>query len=249
MDWEERTWWGKMRFSIFLVLLLMTATFAQDNRSEQLDPAAKRPRQDTVASIVAGRVFAITKGGDLKPARSAQVYLFFQRGPGVSSITAAAGATPAVFYLQKQLEALQENHNSGKDAYCRNDLIAVDKAILETFEWTKSNRLSALVRFGDTDEEGYFTIAQVQPGTYDLIVRGRAGINDASWHQEVRLGAKEKLTTKVSSVESLFLSGKLAVEALAARSGSTFVSWLWRLELDGILFQNYGDIMVRLLCP
>jgi hypothetical protein len=47
----------------------------------------------------------------------------------------------------------------------------------------------------------------------------------------------------------LFLSGKVAVEALAARSGSTFVSWLWRLELDGIFFQNYGDIMVRLLCP
>jgi hypothetical protein len=189
--------------ALFLATVLLTVSLlAQDIKPRQPDLARKSAANERRVSTVTGRVFAITKGGDLKPARSAQVYLFFQRGPEISSIIATAGTTPGVHYLQKELDALEENHKSGKDVSCKSGLIAIDKAILDTFEWAKQHQLTDLIRFVDTDEEGYFTISRVRPGIYELVVRGQAGINDASWLQEIEVKPGEKLTAKVSSVES-----------------------------------------------
>jgi hypothetical protein len=151
------------------------------------------------AGIVTGRVFAITQGGDLKPARMAHVYLFFQNGPEAASLTKTIGTTPDLFYLQKKLEAIKEAVAAGS---CKSDLIAADKAILATLTWATVNHLTDFVPFGDADEEGNFTITKVKPGVYDVIARGQAGINDSSWSQNVTVKSGETVTIKLSNVES-----------------------------------------------
>src|SRR6266705_2764234 len=68
-----------MRYLSFLVLFFVAhGTYAQaiagkskDQRSAKVPPKS-RPN----AGVVSGRIFAITKAGDIKPARMAKVYLF-----------------------------------------------------------------------------------------------------------------------------------------------------------------------------
>src|SRR5580698_8554008 len=66
--------------------------------------------------IVSGRVFAITKSGDLKPARLAKVYLFYESGSkGTDPDT--AGLT----WTLNLAKGLEENNNASE---ARNKVLA-----------------------------------------------------------------------------------------------------------------------------
>ena len=94
------------------------------------------------------------------------------------------------------------------DGSCRSDLIATDKAILDTLAWATENHLTDFVPFGDADEEGNFTITRVKAGVYDVIARGQAGSNDSSWSQDVTVKSGETVTIKLSNVESSYSNVK-----------------------------------------
>lgn len=85
---------------------------------------------------------------------------------------------------------------------CKSELLAVDKAMIATLEWSQAKPLEGQVLFADTDEEGNFVFPKVRTGKYNVIARGRAGINDAYWKQDVWVQPGEAVTVKVASVES-----------------------------------------------
>ncbi len=153
--------------------------------------------------VVSGRIFLITKGGDLKPARMAHVFLFFDRGQGSSAVMSAGGGdTPGLIYLKKNLEAIEEANKSGASKSCKSDLLNAFKAAVATLDWAQEHKLTAYVAILDADEEGNFSIGKIRPGVYELIARGQAGINDAYWLQEITVRSGEKTEVKVSSVEA-----------------------------------------------
>jgi hypothetical protein len=186
--------------SLVLGLVLLTLPVSVQTKSPNKgtgQSVRSAGTQKTNTGTVAGRVFAITKSGDLKPARLASVYLFFNNGPGVSAILEKTGNTPALVFLQKELDSLKEG-----DPSCRRDLVAADKGIDEAVEWAKDKKVTELVRFTDADEDGYFEIEGAKPGIHDLVVRGQAGSNDAFWDQQVEVKANQKIEVKVASVQA-----------------------------------------------
>ena len=184
--------------ALSIVFAIPTASGQGKTTKSGIPPGRKLSTQKTGVGAVVGRVFAITKGGDLKPARLAMVYLFFNRGPGVSEIVASAGTTPGLIFLQKDLDGLKE----GDPALCMRDLVAADKAILATLDWSKTKHLTDLVRFTDADEDGYFQIENARPGTYDLVARGQAGSNNAYWEEDVEVKPNQKTEVKMASVQA-----------------------------------------------
>jgi hypothetical protein len=189
----------------FLVAALATTVVSGHPQSSEKRTATP-PQKASSASFgsVSGRIFLITKGGDLKPARLARLYLMYERGSSSISAVLAAGEgdTPGIFYLNKLLEATNEANESGASRMCVSDLVNADKAILVTLDWVQAHKLMAYVAAPDVDEEGKFSIPQIRPGIYDLLARGQAGINDAYWQQQLSVTAGEKTEVKVSSVEA-----------------------------------------------
>jgi hypothetical protein len=188
-----------------MVLMGTLATTPMLTKQSNITRAASPSQKASNPSLgtVSGRIFLITKGGDLKPARMARVYLFFEHGPGSAAVAAAgAGDSPGLFYLKKYLEATEAANKSGDSKLCRSDLLNADKAIQATVQWADEHKLMAYVAALDADEEGNFSIGKIRSGVYNLIARGKAGINDAYWLQEITVKPGEKTEVKVSSVEA-----------------------------------------------
>lgn len=193
----------KHSFPIFVMGLLATTTIlaTRSDTKRAVSPPQKAPNSSF--GEVSGRIFLITKSGDLKPARMARVYLFFEHGPGSAAVVAAgAGDSPGIIYLKKYLEASQAANESGDSKLCRSDLLNADKATKATLEWAQERKLMAYVAALDADEEGYFSVGRIRPGVYNLVARGNSGINDAYWLQEITVRPGQKTDVKVSSVEA-----------------------------------------------
>lgn len=191
-----------LRAIVLIGTLAATPMLAvQTDTTRAASPAQKASNPSF--GTVSGRVFLITKGGDLKPARMARVYLFFEHGPGSSAVTTAgAGDSPGLIYLKKYLEATEAANKSGDSKLCRSDLLNADKATRATLEWAQEHKLMAYVTALDADEEGNFSVGKIRSGVYNLIARGKAGINDAYWLQEITVRPGEKTEVKVISVEA-----------------------------------------------
>ena len=193
---------------IFLMgLLAMTTILAgQSNTKRTASPPQKASNPSFGA--ISGRIFLITKGGDLKPARLARMYLFYvvisyYSGRGE---VAPGDKTPGLIYSTKNAELAKEDRikaESGTDVGCRSELMNADKAALATLDWVQEHKLGAYVPVVDVDEEGQFSTGyNLRPGLYELVVRGRAGINDAYWDQNVMVKAGEKTEVKMSFVRA-----------------------------------------------
>lgn len=188
---------------VLMGMLAAAPTLAQQSGSKPTGtPPQKMPHSAT--GSVSGRIFLITKAGDLKPARMARLYLFWENGSAVAAVEAAAGAetSPGLFYLKKNLEATEDANKTGASQLCRTDLLNADKAVLATLDWAQEHKLMAYVATLDADEEGQFSVGKIRPGLYELIARGQAGINDAYWLQQITVKSGQKTEVKVSSVEA-----------------------------------------------
>ena len=149
-------------------------------------------------------MFILTKGGDIKPARFAKIYVLYVRR------TLEAGAKRseaeqnevrvALVWLDAVANALAERkkllaeavggQNSGIDSdqrwaalLCRTGLLAYEKGLDGVLRWALDNPKKAdqMIR-ADSDEEGRFKIS-VPPAEYYLVVRGRAGSYEAVWEE------------------------------------------------------------------
>jgi hypothetical protein len=201
-----------MKFvSLVIVTLLVAATI-----SGQIGGKKKIPAQKT--GTVSGRVFLITNGGDLKPARMAKVQLF-------GDLEADRFVYPMYVWLQRnQAERMNDDTerteedterriaklNAGVplDALaplptdqerCVETLVASEAAVKDTLERAKDENKRAQIMFTETDEEeGRFSFEGVQAGDYVLVVRGRAGVHEADWIQNFSLLPGESKTIKLS---------------------------------------------------
>jgi hypothetical protein len=126
-----------------------------------------------VASTISGRVFGITQGGDLKPARFVDVYLLlravrenFLFGEGIG-----------------QMNAIAAGDNATEERACRLELLAINQALLDSLHWASDNHNEKQVYETQTDEEGNFKIA-VPPGSYLVLSSGEAGLSQVFWQQD-----------------------------------------------------------------
>jgi hypothetical protein len=148
---------------------------------------------------VHGRVFAITKGGDIKPARLATVHLVFEAraiGHRLDQKFECEETAYPVF-LERRLKAMEQN---GSDS-CKRQLMDDRNGVIGLLKWVQQGSHEWQDLIADADEEGNFTFPKVPPGKYDILVQNQAGINEAFWNQEVWVQPGQLLNVKVANVE------------------------------------------------
>lgn len=169
---------------------------------------------------VSGRVFAITQGGDLKPARVARLYLLYSYRPDLvdknaaqftdADFVRAAGESPSAIFgdarllaMHAYIEALgRDGANWSDSVVCTKELLTYNESLLKILEW---NQGKTLIVFADADEEGNFKMA-APLGRYTLIARGRAGFNDAIWiSKDVEVESGKETIVKLASPEKACL--------------------------------------------
>ena len=153
-------------------------------------------------------MFAITKSGDLKVARFAQVYLFYltpnlKEGDAVTPTEWEQGDTAAMAWTHEALKAAEDigkwqdalfeeekkNRYPSSDKQveaklCSHDLLLYGQAVIATLKWSVDQHKPGQILSTNTDEEGNFKIEFLYPGTYGLVARGRAGFNEAFWEMD-----------------------------------------------------------------
>jgi hypothetical protein len=160
------------------------------------------PPPDTEASrigpeTVSGKVFLITGGGDLKPARFAQVILLYG---GVLGGSQDSG-TASIFYYTKMVENMKNSWPSpGHPSSCQSELLTFNSSLKSTLEWAQSSgKSSAQIQITTSDEEGAFQFPKVPLGEYTVIAWGHAGFNDAYWEESLKVPPGQSVTLKLSS--------------------------------------------------
>jgi hypothetical protein len=167
-------------FSCSLLLLAFAATAVQHKTSKPA-PAAKHTGE------VSGFIFLITRGGDLKPARLAQVYLFR------SDLAEAYDVT-----VVKQRSVFEEGLPPDTELRCETKIRVYDLAIQSALKAARDQDASDAYHILEADEEGRFQFKNVEPADYEILVRGRAGGNDAYWSKSLHVDAGKVTQIKLS---------------------------------------------------
>ncbi len=167
---------------------------------ESSAPAKCSPECKPAPATLSGKVFAITKGGDLKQARFAQV--FVMSGDSATEFNAAMLPNDEVVSEFKKVRDQRETNPllaNPSDAYVAYRMANVDstlKVLCNSIINTPKDTVLKLVKVHpdqvvtlETDEEGFFKTDGLKPGAYTVLVVGRAGANDGFWVENVALEA------------------------------------------------------------
>ena len=198
------------QIATLLLALIAVAPVTPQRVAPQNSPGA-RPGN------LVGRVFAITHSGDLKPARIADVYVFYEyrsvafanKNPSDED---SAGMTwmeqhnKAMEDLNKELE--RQGANWSESLSCRKELLTYLHATVETLKWAEAEKKAWQVISTQTDEEGNFSVSIPRPGKYLLLVRGRAGLNEAAWRSDVTIAPGQPTNVKLTSPEKACLDAE-----------------------------------------
>lgn len=163
-------------------------------------PKSTPPR----SALLTGKAFAITKGGDLKPARLASVFVLsgdaaLQFKDSMASIQSKAAEAES--RLRQPLDS-DGTPLPGFDVFLhlrRKDICLESyiNTLRSVIDLAKQNPDSAVT--SDTDEEGLFRVTGLKPGMYTVIVVGRAGANFSVWTRDVSLEAGKEQALKLHS--------------------------------------------------
>ena len=179
-------------------------------------------------ATVSGFVFALTSGGDIKPARMAKVYLLYSRPaerPASELVEQSRnGQSAADVFRREVLDGEDKEKTWEEDKPYLKDLTkchamltnVYQGAIVETLHWGDDRKTQFV--FGETDEDGTFEITippqdmkdvtfeptprddtAFAPGVYLIVVIGSAGYNDAVWADEVTVKPGETVKVKLSA--------------------------------------------------
>lgn len=177
-----------MRHISFVAFVSVTVVlFAQGQQTTRTNPARERP------GILAGRVFAITRSGDIKPARIADVYAFYiYRSVAFANKNPSDENSAGMTWMKQRLKAMEElskdlggSADFSESVNCLKELQTYSDAIVETLKWADAEKKAWQVISAQTDEEGNFRVSIPHPGKYLVLVRGRAGLNEAVWQSGV----------------------------------------------------------------
>lgn len=200
----------KYRRTVISLLLLVMGASSEAQESTK-KPIAAHKQMNSPATI-SGRVFAITKGGDLQPARMAKIFLMYLSDK--EEPLALDAQTPGVvfdsYYMAREKQALLEQKQNARkyagsatldDLQCRVEMHAIASALTGTLDWVEKNKKTSEVVAMEADEEGQFRI-KAPAGYYVLKALGQAGMNDAYWTTPVLLKAGQTLSLKLSAPET-----------------------------------------------
>lgn len=224
--------------SLAAVLLLMgsevssaqQATATKKGAGGPAKPAATTQKPTPLKpAAVSGYVFALTKGGDLKPARLAKVLMFYSRAIGESADQVvgkrADAASAADLFAREVINGLEEARAFLADkpylkdtTICNNMLTrGYEGAIVKTVDWGQDHQTQII--FADADEEGKFEITVppslkdvsfeagvprdhvFAPGVYLVVASGMAGYNNAFWKSEVKIEPGVTVKLRMSEPE------------------------------------------------
>ncbi len=179
MQTLNRMW----RLQLSGLLLLAIAVNAQ-----QKSP----PSEQT--GVVSGRIFAITKDGDLKPARLAKVYLFYTyRSAKAANASPAEETNSAAHVWSENLSKLTEGYLKALDRegaswsdslMCHKKLLTYVEALSATADWAADDRRVWQMLTTNADENGVFKVTVHHPGKYALLAYGQAGFSKAVWEDD-----------------------------------------------------------------
>jgi hypothetical protein len=179
-------------------------------------PTGKQPLAPTKTTSallgdLTGKVFAITKGGDLKQARFAQVFVLSgDSATAFNTIMLSNAEVVSQFTkLRDEREANEVLSASPSAAYIQARIAQADsamKALCNSILSTPHNKALDLAKAhpdqvvtSETDEAGFFKIGGPRPGAYTVLVVGRAGANDGFWVGNVALEAGKDSALKMRS--------------------------------------------------
>lgn len=158
------------------------------------------------AGIVSGKIFLITKSGDLKPARLAQVFLLdFNAGKdgdeSASYYFTLAHLAKLKAIDSKTLYAGLHDPAAVDQIFCLTKLRIFGESLTSTLKWNQDQKHD-FVKIGKADEDGVFRFAGITPGKYTILATGQAGFNTAYWEQDVLVEGGKEVTIKLSSPEA-----------------------------------------------
>ena len=189
----------------FLVLLFCNTLMAQIRNK----PESKTAK--TKSAVVSGRVFAILGNGDLKPARFAEVSVFYM-GPPIGESEEAKTAGYVWIREQKKSSDLLNSDLKRKRftppgttvpiipserEVCLRQLDTFYVANLNTLQWINENDARDHFDAVTADEDGVFNLKLPRPGRYVIVASGRAGLNEAVWVDYLNLPYGNSLIAKL----------------------------------------------------
>ncbi|MCU1250088.1 MAG: hypothetical protein JWQ49_3117 [Edaphobacter sp.] len=189
---------------VFVAMIVIWTSFRVCGQAKTEKPTGATKQQHaqskTLGSI-SGRVFLITEAGDLKPARFANVYL-------MSQTSDKSDNSASMVFLEKETEQLQSGLTTTiPEAKCLEYLLWATNSVQAAATWAQENKEYYQFTGANTDEDGAFRITGIvlssrtgqslralNPGTkidgfvwnYTVVVRGRAGANEAYWNANAR---------------------------------------------------------------
>jgi len=222
----------KTLVAVPLLLLWSVGMFAQGTEPSKKTSAGSAnaaPRPSLKPATVSGYVFALTKGGDIKPARMAKVYMFYSRPAGKPAAQLAEQSPNTAFAADVfENEVIKGKYGAKvwqqdkpylqESTICNSTLNeGYFGAVTKTIHWG-AEHMSQVV-FGETDEDGKFEITipppdlgdasfelgvphdqtVFSPGVYLVAVYGTAGYNNAFWEAEVTVEPGLQVKIKISS--------------------------------------------------
>jgi len=165
----------------------------------------------SLSRLSPGRVFLITEGGDLKPARLASVYLLWeQRTRYYADLTEeekkVVDYSALVAWRVAELKAVEEigriamlAHYHSTTAECLEEVQAYSTAFEDLLKWGTDPKNTNQLLLADADEEGSFTIKVPRPGMYTLLAHGRAGFYKAFWEDRITVESGKDTIVKLAS--------------------------------------------------
>ncbi|MFY9726203.1 MAG: carboxypeptidase-like regulatory domain-containing protein [Bryobacteraceae bacterium] len=128
---------------------------------------------------LSGRVFAVAKGGDIKPARMAHVSV----ATGDDQVILQQDVEAA---LAKRLEDIKNNTDA--QGACLIASMSIHEAV----------KSGSGIRTVDTDENGSFDLPKLKAGTYAVVVMGTANGYQSVWYLITTVTAGKRQKVKMS---------------------------------------------------
>jgi len=128
---------------------------------------------------LAGRVFALAKGGDIKPARLAHVFI----ASGNDQIMLQQDLDSA---LARRLESIRSNTDT------QEACLLASSSIHEALKGGSS------IQTLNTNEDGYFELGKLKAGTYMVVVTGGANGYESVWYLTTIVTAGKRQKVKLS---------------------------------------------------
>lgn len=188
-----------------LVLSLAVAVSFCVQRST-IEAALTTATQEQAGGVLRGRVGTARKDGSFVPAESATVYVLYAQPltkGGTNDVYGPREDTAGNYYqdqnnkvmgpVSKEIKALTKNKDpqaaaANADKIAELVLRGIDQALAATRDWAEKHPKKAWqIRSLAPDAQGVWAADNLQPGSYEIVIRGTVAGRDLDWEASVDL--------------------------------------------------------------